>query len=165
MKKKVSFTRDDEDELSRVERQPVFDDEIRELEKTVAKKNSKDKATTKEGGSSSSSSSSSSAAITSPPRSKSVKREASISPETLRYGESEKLTKEQKLDKRIEENYQVAIAKGVKIENYPTYGAWKLILGSKRDPYESQMVMRKLPVNKQTTIPQMINQILAFDKK
>ena len=51
------------------------------------------------------------------------------------------------------------------MENYPSYGVWSMMLGRKRDPYESQAVLRKLPVSKKITIPQMINQILAYDNK
>jgi hypothetical protein len=62
-------------------------------------------------------------------------------------------------------NYDLAIDKGSDLVHYKTENEWKDALGTKRTPYEDQMALRKLKLNKNITIPRMIQAILTFDKK
>ena len=154
-KKKGHKKHDDEDELSKVDKQPVNADELRELEQQVERRR---RGNVQYGGSSSSKA---------PPKPK--KRNASKSPETLRYDEPEtshepKNTVSQRAIKNIEKQ-DIAISSGVIKETHPTLGTWKMALGGKKDGYQQQMNLRKLTFNKQTTIAAMINKIIEFDKK
>ena len=63
------------------------------------------------------------------------------------------------------EKQDIAISSGVIKETHPTLGTWKMALGGKKEPFQQQMNLRKLPFNKQTTIAAMINKIMEFDKK
>ena len=154
-KKKGHKKHDDEDELSKVDKQPVNADELRELEQQVERRR---RGNVQYGGSSSSKA---------PPKPK--KRNASKSPETLRYDEPEtshepKNTVSQRAIKNIEKQ-DIAISSGVIKETHPTLGTWKMALGGKKEPFQQQMSLRKLPFNKGTTIAAMINKIIEFDKK
>ena len=53
----------------------------------------------------------------------------------------------------------------MKIDHHPTFGAWKMAIGSRKDPLHQQMNLRKLPFSKGTTIAAMINKVMEFDKK
>ena len=154
-KKKGHKKHDDEDELAKIDKQTVNADEIRDLEQVVE---TRPRRNFQQGGSSSSKA---------PPKPK--KRNASKSPETLRYDDPEsshepKNIISQRAIKNIEKQ-DLAISSGVKIDHHPTFGAWKIAVGSRKDPLHQQMNLRKLPFNKQTTIAAMINKIMEFDKK
>ena len=154
-KKKVHKKQDDEDELAKIGKQPVNADEMRELEKTVDRRK---RGNVQYGGSSSSKA---------PP--KPNKRNASKSPESLRYDEPEtshepkNITSQRAI--KNSEQHDLAISSGVIKETHPTLGTWKMALGGKKEPFQQQMNLRKLPFNKQTTIAAMINKIIEFDKK
>ena len=154
-KKKGHKKHDDGDELAKVDKQTVSPDEIRDVELAAEKRRHR---SFQEGGSSSSK--------TQP---KPKKRGASKSPETLRYDDPESSHEpKNKLSQRaikINESHDLAISDGAKLELHPTFGAWKIAVGSRKDPLHQQMKLRKLPFNKQTTIAAMINKIMEFDKK
>ena len=154
-KKKGHTKKDDEDEHAKVNKQTVSADEIRDLEQAVE---TRPRRNFQQGGSSSSKG---------PPKPK--KRNASKSPETLRYDEPEtshepKNIISQRAIKNIEKQ-DIAISSGVIKETHPTLGTWKMALGGKKEPFHQQMSLRKLPFNKGTTIAAMINKIMEFDKK
>ena len=154
-KKKGHKKHDDEDELSKVDKQPVNADEIRELEQQVERRR---QGNVQYGGSSSSKA---------PPKPK--KRNASKSPETLRYDEPEtshepKNTVSQRAIKNSEQ-HDLAISSGVIKETHPTLGTWKMALGGKKEPLHQQMSLRNLTFSKQATIAAMMNKIMEFDKK
>ena len=74
----------------------------------------------------------------------------------------------QKLSKKeIKRNevYERALTNGAKIEHHPTFGAWKMEMGKKKEPLHQQMALRRLSYNSNTTIAAMINKIMEFDKK
>ena len=146
---------DDGDELAKVDKQTVSPDEIRDVELAAEKRRHR---SFQEGGSSSSK--------TQP---KPKKRGASKSPETLRYDDPESSHEpKNKLSQRaikINESHDLAISEGAKLEHHPSFGAWNIALGRKKEPFHQQMKLRKLPFNKQTTIAAMINKIMEFDKK
>ncbi len=90
---------------------------------------------------------------------KAKKRGASKSPETLRYDDPESAHEpKNKLSQRaikINESHDLAISDGAKLEHHPSFGAWNIALGRKKDPFHQQMKLRKLPFNKSTTIAAM----------
>ena len=115
-KKKGPKKHDDEDELSKVDKQIVSPEEIRDIELAAEKRRHRN---FQEGGSSSS---------------KQKKRDASKSPETLRYDEKEDDVnhKLSKIEIKRNEVYERALTNGAKIEHHPTFGAWKMEMGKKK---------------------------------
>ena len=154
-KKKGHKKHDDEDELAKVDRQIVSLEEIRDVELAAETRRHR---SFQEGGSSSSK--------TQP---KAKKRDASKSPETLRSADPELAREYKNVLSKIEikrnEVYERALTTGAKIEHHPTFGAWKMEMGKKKEPLHQQMALGHLSYNSNTTIAAMINKILEFDKK
>ena len=142
------------------------------------KKNKKTKRNDQEGGSSASTERPKKAKTDFPRESSRRKRSKSPDPEVLR--EKSELSKKEvlaihnhdvavdKLSKKellVIHNHDVAVNKGSNRTQFKTENEWKMALGKQRAPYHDQMALRKIKWNANSTISQMINAILTYDKK
>ena len=123
-------------------------------------KQQKPKRNVQEGGSSASTDPPKKAKAEAPRKSSKRKRSKSPEPETLR--EKNELSKQ---EMKAIANYDVAVHKGSNLEQFKTANDWKNALGKRKEPYHGQMSLRKLDFNANTTIQQMINAIMTYDKK